>query len=225
MALAQPATPSAAGQPTTVLYVILGDEARRALIERLLGNLESSGFSSAASSESGMDYAGCVGAWRANPSQAIACVQSRLARHRGSRTVVLSTYERAARPNETVVTCMGSGGHGRMMLRPEPASGDATALRNCLDSASHATRTARPGYHVTGLSVEPETADAAHRRAAAAIVLTIAVDHVGVPRGITGICLVEGRIHEVLRGRGQVAGSRIGLSIPCAAGRGRSGPP
>jgi hypothetical protein len=97
------------------------------------------------------------------------------------------------------------------------------ALRDCMEAASEASHAPLSKVHVAGFSGEIE-GDAARGRAGAAMVLRIALDHVGVPRGNNGKCLVLGRIDAVLRGSQLPRGGGIGLSIPCTGLRGSSGP-
>ena len=51
--------------------------------------------------------------------------------------------------------------------------------------------------------------------------LVLAVDHVGIPRGVRGSCLVEGRVTSVVRGAGLSPRGRVELSVPCHTGPGR----
>lgn len=71
---------------------------------------------------------------------------------------------------------------------------------------------------------EFEIADAAEARAQAANIVSVAIDHVGVPRGVTGTCLVQGRITGVVRGSGVTSQGPVEVYIPCTARPSRSGP-
>lgn len=61
-------------------------------------------------------------------------------------------------------------------------------------------------------------ATSAEARANAANVVEVAIDHVGVPRGLTGgYCHVTGRVVRVVRGAGPTPQGRIEISAPCVA--------
>lgn len=61
-------------------------------------------------------------------------------------------------------------------------------------------------------------ATAEEARARAVEVVEVAVDHVGVPRGVTGgPCHLAGDVVRSLRGEGRKAGDRISLSVLCVS--------
>lgn len=210
-------THSAAGpesaQTALIPYVILADQARRDRVTRLLDDLAGTGFRSAPAAESGMTYVGCVTAWRGDLAQATSCIQSRLA----SGTIVLNGYEQPSRAGETLISCIGSGGRETFVLRAEAANRDPAALRQCITAAARDGGAPPAAAYDVRFAPELAIADAAEARAQAASVLTIAIDHVGIPRGVTGTCLVQGRVADVVRGAGAAARTPIELGIPCAA--------
>ncbi|MDB5668829.1 MAG: hypothetical protein JWL74_1779 [Alphaproteobacteria bacterium] len=221
LTFAQTAPGPGAAKPRPISHVVLGDDSRRPRLERLLADLARTGFDSKAAAGSGMAYVACVGAWADNSTQGAACIQSILSRG-GDHTVVLNSYERPARGGETMVSCIGSGGRGLMRLRARPDPGEGAALRACLETAARPSPAVPRGIHRVRSSDELPV-PVARARAAAASVLKIAVDHVGIPRGTRGICLVQGRVLAAARGAGLAPGEWIELGIPCIAGRDRNG--
>jgi hypothetical protein len=81
----------------------------------------------------------------------------------------------------------------------------------------------RPEVYAVRFAGEFEIADAVEARAQAANIVTVAIDHVGVPRGVTGICLVQGHVTGVVRASGVTPQGRVEVSIPCAARPARNG--
>lgn len=77
--------------------------------------------------------------------------------------------------------------------------------------------------YVVGFTDEFDILDVALARTQAGSVLAIAIDHVGIPRGIRGHCLVQGRVIRVVRGTGPNPGGLIEVSIPCTSELYRSG--
>jgi hypothetical protein len=82
----------------------------------------------------------------------------------------------------------------------------------------------RPEARAVSISGEFEIADAAEARAQAASIVTVAIDHVGVPRGINGICLVQGRLTQVVRGSAMTRLGPVEVNFPCTSSPSRSGP-
>jgi hypothetical protein len=217
------AAPPAAG-PGDIAYVILADEARRIRIERLFANPRGGLGKYRAAVEGGLYYVSCVTVWRDNPQEREACIRSRLPRRSAGSHIVLNTYERDAPQGQTVVTCIGPGGSGRVTLGTHPIPEDATALGTCLERAGSisAAPAARP-YAVRFVD-EFEFQDAPQARANAAAVVLVAIDHVGVPRGTTGSCLVQGRVAQAVPGKLEGSLRAIEASIPCGIGPQSSGP-
>jgi hypothetical protein len=201
----------------TVHYVILGDEARRTRLEALLNRRPPGGRRYRPAAEYGMNYVSCVTAWRQDRRQRAACIESRLPSQGAFTTVVLDSYgDPAARPG-VALTCHGPGGSGRGVLRDRPSVRDPAALEACMVGALKARGEAPPRqrFGVGGIphfgAGLPEAA-----RSGAARVLLLAIDHVGVPRGTRGQCLVQGRVVEQQRGSGISPGAIVEASIPCA---------
>ena len=201
------ATPAPAPPPV----VILGNEAERAQLERLLGRAP--GDSLRREDESGGRYVSCIGAWRGNPAQTAACMRARMPRG-GPPVVILNSYAGASGASGPDIACIGPGGAGRARLG---GRGEAAALRGCLNRARRPAPPIRPTRVAVGHAHRFGPQDAPQARAAAARVLIIAVDHVGIPRGVTGTCLVQGRIDRAERGPRLVPGAEIGFGVPCSA--------
>ncbi|HEX6375033.1 MAG TPA: hypothetical protein VFZ91_04875 [Allosphingosinicella sp.] len=204
-------------------YVILGDEARRARLERLLARRAAAPRRLRASGEGGLYFVGCITAWRHDPGQAGACLASRLPRQGGTATIVLNSYHPGKAADGLTVTCHGLGGTGRAVFGARPRRQDATALEHCLERGlmpSEAPVRQRVGVrHSDGFAIE----DPQEARRRAQRVLLVAIDHVGIPRGITGSCLVQGRVVREERGSGIRPGALVEAGIPCAARPGLSG--
>lgn len=78
--------------------------------------------------------------------------------------------------------------------------------------------------YVVGFTDEFGISDVAQARIQADSVLAIAIDHVGIPRGNWGHCLVQGRVIRVVRGTGPKPGGLLEISIPCTSQLYPSGP-
>lgn len=215
--LAQPHEATPPLEAPAAAYVILADELRRKRVERLVSELAAEGTEYAAHEEGGLYYVSCVTAWRGNPLQTEDCIRSRLPNRRQAPLVVLNTYHREARKDVTAVSCVGRGSSGRALLRQRASSGDAPALRRCVQAALHNSEAPSRGWFGTRHTDEFEFQDAAEARAGAAKVVRIAVDHVGVPRGSTGSCLVQGRVEDVSRAAERAPRQRIQLGVPCGS--------
>ncbi|QPQ56101.1 hypothetical protein IC614_05910 [Allosphingosinicella flava] len=195
---------------TPVSYVILADEGLQARLSSLLAK---SGIA-IASSQSGMIYAGCASAWRSHREQADLCIASRMTGDEPD--VVLNGYVGEAPPGRRRISCVGRHGADAVFL-PDDEKEGIGALRDCLSKAAGGK--ASPSHQIYGVrsAALDKAANSEEARAAAASVLILAVDHVGIPRGLEGDCLVEGRIKSVARGAGFAPYGRIELSIPCGA--------
>ena len=215
LSLAQPETQAAAPGSGPPAIVILGDDARRGRVERALGELAAAGRAHRRELESGMWYAGCVSAWRDNAAQAEACVRSRLLRQRARPTVVLNTHAREAGPGRTAISCIGLGGTGQASLRDPVETGNAEAMRRCLDRASRATQGPWPRPYPVRFADRFEIDDVERARAGATRILKVAIDHLGIPRGMTGTCLVQGRVTATERGEAVLPGGAIEIGVPC----------
>lgn len=215
LSLLQPESEAAAAQAVAPSFVILGDDVRRGRVERVLGDLATAGRSHRREYEGGLWYVGCVTAWRDDMPQTEACISARLQRHMQRPTVVLNTYERGAAQGTTSVSCIGVGGTGRAILRDAAEAGNAAAMLSCLDQALQTNRAPRPRPYGVRFTDRFEIDDVEQARAAATTVLRIAIDHVGYPRGMTGSCLVQGRVAQVERGQALLPGGQIELGVPC----------
>lgn len=60
--------------------------------------------------------------------------------------------------------------------------------------------------------------DVEQARAAATNIAIVAIDHVGYPRGMSGLCLVQGRLARIEQGPPAVSGGQIEASVPCGIG-------
>lgn len=218
--LAQPQP--AAAPPAQIAAVILADDARRQRLEGLLGRIGSAGRAYRSQIEDGLYYVSCVSAWRGNTEQTEGCIRSKLAGE--AARVVLNGYAGQAGDGAATVACVGAGGAGRMSLSGKAASGEADALRTCLERALADAPAPVPARFLIAYRDRFEVQDVEAARAGAVHVLLMAVDHVGVPRGSTGRCHAQGRVARVLRGSPVDAGSKIELSVPCGTRPDRSEP-
>jgi hypothetical protein len=216
LGLVQPQEAAASAGQSGATYVILADELRRARVERLIGDLAAQGVRYSPD-ESGLYYVSCVTAWRNNPIQAEDCIRSRLPQRRGVPLVVLNTHHREARQDVTIIICIGRGGSGRAVLRQRVSSEDVVALRRCFDDALRDSYAPAFGWYNIRHTREFEFQDVAAARERAASVLRIAVDHVGVPRGSTGSCLIQGRVAGVVKGVGLSPRRRFAVGVPCGS--------
>ena len=198
----------------TPAIVILGDDARRARVERVLGGLSRAGRDFRRDHASGLWYVGCITAWRDNPGQTEACLRSRLQGGRARPTVVVNTYVQDAE-GATSVSCIGIGGTGRASLRDSSAATSTEAMSRCLDRALRAIEGPSPRPFSVPFSDGFEIDDIGQARSRATGVLKVAVDHLGVPRGMTGTCLIQGRVLESERGPSVVPGAVIEVGVPC----------
>jgi len=215
LSLLQPESEAAAAQTVLPSVVILGDDARRSTVERVLGDLAAAGRSHRPEYEMGLWYVGCVTAWRDNRPQTEACIRARLQRHLERPTIVLNTFGRSTGQGTTSVSCIGAGGAGRAILRDPAEIGNAAAMLRCLDQALQANRAPLPRPYSVRFTDRLAIDDVGQARGAAATVLKIAIDHVGFPRGMTGSCLVQGRVVEVELGQSLPPGGPIELGVPC----------
>jgi hypothetical protein len=171
-----------------------------------------------------MLYVGCVTAWRENSQQTEACIRARLPRRSERATILLNTYQPGARQDgTTAVSCIGIGGAGSALLRERPEAGDAGTMLGCLNQALQANTAPFPPAYGVPFTDGFETDDAEQARTTATTVLRIAIDHVGYPRGMTGSCLVQGRVAAVERGPALRAGGAIEVFVPCGPSSSRDG--
>lgn len=201
-------------------YAILADQAGRARIEQLLAGRPAGAGPLRQSPEGGMWFVGCITAWRDDPEQRDDCLDSRLRRQGPAGTIVFNTYHPKPAHSALAVTCHGPGGTGRALFGTSPGPGDAAAFEACLRPARGASEA--PVRRRVGVRWSDRFAieDLAEARSRAERVLVVAIDHVGVPRGSTGNCLIQGRVLRQERGAGVGAGSLIEAGIPCTAERG-----
>ena len=171
-----------------------------------------------------MGYVGCVTAWRHDPRQTEACIRSRLPLAGRDRTVILNTYGQEAGRGAIAVSCIGAGGAGDLTLAAGDDPGRVPALQACLTQALRTPAMAVPSPYRLRYTPDFAIADGEQARAAAQTILLVAIDHVGIPRGVTGSCLVQGRLAQVIRGRGPAPGGSFEASIPCGARPDRAGP-
>lgn len=213
LALAAPTADPAPAAPAAPRFVILGNETQRARLEQLLGFRF--GEEAARSGRGdGMNYVSCIGAWRGNPEQTAACVRARMPRDAARPIVVISTYDQADGNSGPQIRCVGRGGDGQGRIETRAA---ALSLRDCVDHALRPSRPLRPTPVRISYDDRFDTLDATKARAEATRIVVVAVDHVGIPRGATGRCLVSGRIERGERGPRLVPGAEIGFSVPCSA--------
>jgi hypothetical protein len=215
LSLLQPESQAAAAQAVAPSFVILGDDGRRATVERVLGDLATAGGSHRQEYEGGLFYVGCVTAWRDNGPQTEACIRARIRRQGERPTVVLNAYQPGAGQGTTSVSCIGIGGTGRAIVRDAAEAGNAAAMLRCLDQALQMNRAPWPRPFGVRFSDRFEIDDVEQARATATTVLRVAIDHVGYPRGMTGSCLVQGRVARVERGPALLPGGQIELGVPC----------
>jgi len=216
LGLAPPESPAAGAQAVAPSIVILGNDVSRARVARVLGDLADAGKSLRQEDAGGLWYVGCVTAWRENPQQSEGCIRARLPRQRERTTILLNTDGPGARQDGTIaVSCIGIGGTGRALLRERPETGDATAMLDCLNLALQANTAPFPQAYGVHFTTRFETHDVEQARTTATTVLRIAIDHVGYPRGMTGSCLVQGRVAAVERGPALRPGGPIEVFFPC----------
>ena len=220
MAPAAPA-PAASG---AIDYVILADEARRKRLEPLLARLAARDPRHRPGAEGGMYFVSCIGPWRQDRAQAEACMRSRLPEQNKGRTIILNTYLAAA--PQIRIACVGLGGTGEALLGAKPRRGDAAALAACLEGARPdvPVQSVVPQWIGVNADDDPGLPDPDEARRSAKWVLLVAADHVGVPRGSTGDCLVQGRVIRSERGDGVAPGARIEAFVPCTSMRSATGP-
>lgn len=204
----------AASPPATGFdYSLLADETQRARLEPWLARLPRP-EGDARIDPGGTAFAACLSVWRDDAAESTACIQSRIVRYANAGFVVLHAQDIA--PGEGLgVDCIAAGGTGRATWAAAPEDPGFAALDACVAQA-------RAGKAVPPASAyairRPETLPDAGKddvRANAAAVLVIAVDHVGLPRGVRGVCLISGRIREVARGAGQTPRGPVDLDLPC----------
>lgn len=210
---------------TAADYVILADARDRARLERLLARRPAGQRRLREAPEGGLYLVGCVSVWRDDREQTDACLASRLPRQGGAGTVVLNTYDSRSAPDGLTVTCHGRGGTGRAVLGPRPRRQDGAALEDCLERGLAPAGTGGPPRQRVGVRWSDAFAveDPQQARRAARRVLLVAVDHVGIPRGTTGNCLVQGRLVREERGSGLRPGALVEAGIPCTAHPGLAG--
>lgn len=199
-------------------YSLVADPVGQARIEPSLRRLARSGLRPA-SGETAMAHASCVSAWRENPGESAACLQSWLARLAPPRPVVLQVRQAQAPAEGVVVDCLGAGGRDQLVLDSRKRRADAAALDACMARAQRGDPPPAGTYAIRSPGAWA-LADASALRARAAAVLVLAVDHVGIPRGVRGNCLVEGRVTAVVRGAGLSPRGRVELAVPCHVGPG-----
>jgi hypothetical protein len=215
-ALAQQAAPASPAGAESADYVILAGEAGRARLERLIAGRPASARPLRESPAGGMGLVSCVTAWRGDPPQTDDCLASRLARQ-GPGAIVLNAYHPGAARDGLTVTCHGPGGTGRAVFGPRPRRRDSTALETCLERGlARSTAPVRQRVGV-GWSDRLAVEDVEEARSTARSVLLVAIDHVGVPRGVTGTCLIQGRVVRQERGSGIRTGALVGAGIPCGS--------
>ncbi|HEX8572276.1 MAG TPA: hypothetical protein VF759_05955 [Allosphingosinicella sp.] len=219
LALQPGQSPAPGAAPAPLDYVILADQAGRARVGRLIERRPAGARPLRESTEGGMWFVGCITAWRDNPGQRDDCLDSRLRRQGPAGTIVLNTYHPKPAGVALAVACHGPGGIGRAEFRASPGPRDGAALEACLGRAMAAS--AAPARRWVGVRWAHRFAieDPAEARRRAERVLVVAIDHVGVPRGSTGTCLIQGRVLREERGTGVAAGSLIEAGIPCTAER------
>jgi hypothetical protein len=216
LSLAPPESPAARAQAIAPAIVILGNDGSRARVARVLGDLAAAGQSLRQEDAGGLWYVGCVTAWRENPQQSESCIRARLPRQRERATILLNTYGPGTRQGGTIaVSCVGLGGTGGALLPERPEAGDAAAMLGCLNQALQANTAPFPHAYGVQSSTRFAMEDVEQARTTATTVLRIAIDHVGYPRGMTGSCLVQGRVAAVERGPALRPGGAIEVFGPC----------
>jgi hypothetical protein len=140
----------------------------------------------------------------------------------GPPVVVLNSYSEGVSGRS--VACISSSNSGTATLgarRVLPA--DAAALNHCFVSA---LRGWNPALRLTRVNVRHidafEHKDSAEAMRTATTVAVVALDHVGVPRGSTGSCLLVGRILRTERGARLPTNASITFSVPCGSRSSRS---
>ena len=88
-------------------------------------------------------------------------------------------------------------------------------MLDCLNQALQANTVPSPQAYAVHFTTRFETDDVEQARTTATTVLRIAIDHVGYPRGMTGSCLVQGRVAAVERGPALRPGGSIEVFVPC----------
>jgi hypothetical protein len=216
LAAAQPEAPAPApAENQGPSIVILGNDARRAAVERVLGDLARTGRGFRRDHASGMWHVGCITAWRDNPGQTEACVRARLRSLRTQPTLVINTWLRHEAEGTIPISCIGGGGSGQALLRTATGTGNSEAIGLCLDQALREAEGPSPRpfrlSSADGLAIE----DIAQARSSATGMLKVAVDHLGIPRGMSGICLIQGRVLRSERGPAVSPGAAIEVDVPC----------
>jgi len=215
LSLVQPSPVTDRTLNNEVTYVILADEAWRGRLERSLANVPGARAPNQREAESGMGYVGCVTTWRHNEAETASCVRARFPRGGVRPTVVLNTYGGDDPQGNRTISCIGPGGVGRTSLPAQALAADAERIRSCLTAASARDPGRPPGHVRVQFSDRFGAENVEQAKAIAASVFTVAIDHVGFPRGMAGSCLIQGRVAQSERGLPVTPGASIELSVPC----------
>jgi hypothetical protein len=215
LAAAQPEPPAPAPADQGASIVILGNDAGRAAVERVLGELAQAGRRFRRDQANGMWLVGCISVWRDNPGQTEACLRARLRSLRAQPTLVINTWSRDVAEGTIPVSCIGVGGSGQALLRTENGTGNSAAMSQCLNQALREAEGQSPRPFHLPFADAFAIDDIGQARSSASQVLKVAVDHLGIPRGMTGTCLIQGRVLRSERGPAVVPGGAIEVGVPC----------
>lgn len=185
--------------------------------ERIATALDDPSLRARPADTSAMSAAHCASAWWDDIAELADCVQAQMPEQ--AKTVLF--YSPLGRRGADIeLTCIGPSQVLEVILASKPSPSDAAVLDACLALAeAEAAAADLAVYGIRSGELLPAVGDRARLAEAAASVLTVAVDHVGQPRGIRGQCLVWGRIVAVRRGAAHSARGRVEFGLPCSAGR------
>lgn len=199
-------------EPSPIRFVLLPSGAPLPEREKMLADPALREFSQ---SPDASYFVPCVTAWGILKSEAAACIRSRLPDPSVIRLVVVRPA-----PNsifEVVgIDCIGPARTGEALIGSKLLEHNAPALASCITAASGGTPPPALRQYGLGSAKLGPAAERAAAAEAAPSVLGVAVDHVGIPRGVHGPCHIAGRIISVRRGAALSQRGLFELILPCS---------
>lgn len=200
--------------PAAREYQIISSETVR---QRLEAKLADRSLRARPSEISALGFAMCFSAWRDNVDEGAACVQSQMPRESPSG-LVLFYAPWPQHSDRLAISCIGPARRLEVVIGAAAAPSDFSVLSACLELALEQRSAADFAIHgIRSAALLPSEAERLEGSESEASVLSVAIDHVGFPRGVRGQCLVTGRINAVRRGPLRSPLGLVELSIPCSA--------